>query len=142
MRIVMALIGLTLLHAGAARAEKFVVSTGPFLIQCTSAGQVCDPPQTLAVGDPTRTLKVRKFVYESPGQHCSTGRILIELDGRQVAKMKNVARLETTTKRLRKALRLRPGPHTFAFRFEGKVGGCNTGAVSGWGGTITVFGRR
>ena len=27
-------------------------------------------------------------------------------------------------------------------RFEGEVGGCNVGAVSGSGGQITVFGRR
>jgi hypothetical protein len=51
-----------------------------------------------------------------------------------------VGRNERAT--LRKRLRLAPGSHTFAFRFEGTVGGCNVGAVSGWGGQITVLGRR
>ena len=32
--------------------------------------------------------------------------------------------------------------HTLAFRFEGRVGGCNTGFVSGWGGNVTATLRR
>jgi hypothetical protein len=123
-------------------AEKFSLSTGVFGITCTSTGQLCDPPETLAIGDPTKAIKVRKFVYTAAAQHCSSGRILVELDGRPVGRMRFVSRNETATLRKRKGLRLTAGTHTFAFRFEGKVGGCNTGAVSGWGGEITVIGRR
>jgi hypothetical protein len=140
MRFVMALIGLALLHAGAARAEKFVVSTGPFLIQCTSAGQVCDPPETLVIGDPVRRMKVKKFFYTAASAHCSAGRLLIELDGAFVGRMKFVAGSEHAT--LRKRLRLAPGEHTLAFRFEGRTGGCNVGFVASWGGEIAVRGKR
>jgi hypothetical protein len=83
---------------------------------------------------------VRKFIYDAAAAHCSSGRILIELDGRPVGKMRFVNRNEQAT--LRKRLRLAAGTHTFAFRFEGKVGGCNVGAVSGWGGQISVVGRQ
>lgn len=83
---------------------------------------------------------MQRFVYDASAAHCSSGRILIALDGRQVGKMRFVSRNERAT--LRKRVRLTPGSHTFAFRFEGKVGGCNVGAVSGWGGQITVLGRR
>jgi hypothetical protein len=133
----LAVTGVPVVHA-----EKFSLSTGVFGITCTSTGQLCDPPETLLIADPTTPLKVRKFIYTAAAQHCSSGRILVELDGRPVGKMRFVSRNETATLRKRKGLRLAPGAHTFAFRFEGKVGGCNTGAVSGWGGEITVVGRR
>jgi hypothetical protein len=138
--IVSGVIALT--TAPVVHAEKFSLSTGVFGITCTSTGQLCDPPETLTIGDPTAALKVRKFVYTAASAHCSSGRILVELDGRLVGKMRFVSRNETATLRKRKGLRLAPGTHTFAFRFEGKVGGCNTGAVPGWGGEITVIGHR
>jgi hypothetical protein len=123
-----------------AHASKFTVSTGVFGITCTSTGQICDPPETLVVGDAAKRLRVKKFVYVASAAHCSSGRILIQLDGRAVGKMPFVSRNQQAT--LRKRLRLAPGSHTFAFRFEGKVGGCNVGTVSGWGGQISVLGRR
>jgi len=142
MRIVIALMGLASLLTveGVARAEKFVVSTGPFIVQCTSTGQVCDPPQTLVIGDPTRRTKVKKFLYTAASAHCSAGRLLIELDGTLVGRMKFVAGSEHAT--LRKRLRLEPGEHTLAFRFEGRLGGCNAGSVVSWGGEIAVRGKR
>ena len=121
-------------------AAPFSISTGEFGITCTSTGQLCDPPETLVIGDPTAAIKVRKFVYTASAAHCSSGRIRVQLDGREIGKMRFVSRNETA--KLRKRVRLAPGTHTFAFRFEGKVGGCNTGAVSGWGGSITVTGKH
>jgi hypothetical protein len=142
MRIGMLLIGATLLLAPArgAQAEKFTVSTGPFLIECTSTGQVCDPPATLAIGDPVRPLKIRKFIYDAASTHCSAGRLLIELDGALIGRMRFV--LGSERAKLRKRLRLAPGEHTLAFRIEGKVGGCNSGRVASWAGEISVRGRR
>jgi len=142
MRIGMMLIGAALLLAPVrdAQAEKFTVSTGPFLIECTSTGQVCDPPATLAIGDPSRALKIRKFIYDASSAHCSAGRLLIELDGAPIGRMRFVAGSERAT--LRKRRRLAPGAHTLAFRFEGKLGGCNSGRVASWAGEISVRGRR
>ena len=141
-RKVLVLVGLacSLAAVPAAHAEKFAASTGPFIVQCTSAGQVCDPPATLAIGDPTHKLKLRKFVYQAASAHCSAGRLLIELDGALVGRMRFVAGSENAT--LKKRLRLKPGEHTLAFRFEGRPGGCNTGYVASWGGEVIVRGRR
>ena len=121
--IVAILLGLTcaLGAASEAHAERFTVTTIPFVIQCTSAGQLCEPPATLVVGD-ARRHKVRK------------------LDGNPVGRMRFVAGSERAT--LRKRITLQPGEHTFAFRFEGKPGGCNAGQVVSWGGVISVRGRR
>jgi hypothetical protein len=142
MGIVAILFGLmtwTLGVASEAHAERFTVTTTPFVIQCTSTGQLCEPPATLVVGD-ARRHKVRKIVYDAASAHCSAGRLLIELDGQPVGRMRFVAGSERAT--LRKRIRLQPGEHEFAFRFEGKLGGCNAGQVASWGGVISVQGRR
>jgi hypothetical protein len=123
-----------------ARAEKYTASTGEFGINCVSTGQLCEPPATLVVGDPAGRVKLRKLVYTASSAHCSAGRLLIELDGVKFGKMRFVVGKETST--LRKHRTLAAGFHTLAFRFEGKVGGCNTGAVSGWGGNVTATLRR
>lgn len=123
-----------------AGAEIVTVSTGEFVIDCTSTGQLCEPPATLVIGDPARRTTLRKLVYVASAAHCSAGRLLIDLDGRRFGLMRFVVGKETST--LRKRRVLRPGSHTLAFRFEGRVGGCNAGAVSGWGGNVTATLRR
>jgi hypothetical protein len=140
----MVLVGLAwILAAGTARAERFLIESGPFGVTCTTTTQLCEPPFTLAVGDPTRRVKLKKIVYEASEGHCSAGRVHVELDGRAVAKMRTVLRKERSTLLLRgRGFRLAPGSHTLAFRFEGKVGGCNTGFVAAWGGAITVTAKR
>lgn len=142
MRIAMVVIGAAslLASAPAVHAEKFTVSTGTFLINCTSTGQVCDPPATLTIGDPFRPLKVKKIIYDAATAHCSAGRLLVELDGLPLGRMRFVIGSERA--KLRKRFRLEPGEHTLAFRFEGRVGGCNSGQVASWGGAITVRGKR
>jgi hypothetical protein len=121
-------------------AEKFTATTGAFGINCFGTGQLCEPPATLLIGDPGRKVKIRKLVYTAAAGHCSAGRLIVTLDGAAFTKMRFVISKETTTRRKRKTVQ--PGLHTLAFQFEGRVGGCNTGSVSGWGGIITVTMRR
>jgi hypothetical protein len=123
-----------------AHAEKFTATTGVFGITCTSVGQLCEPPETLVIGDPERKVKIRKIVYTASSAHCSAGRLLITLDGAAFGKMRFVIGKETSV--LRKRRTVKPGSHTLAFQFEGRVGGCNQGSVSGWGGIVTVTMRR
>jgi len=92
------------------------------------------------VGDAAGQVKLRKLVFTASAAHCSAGRLLIELDGVKFGKMRLVVGNETST--LRKHRTLGAGFDTLAFRFEGKVGGCNTCAVSGWGGNVTATLRR
>jgi hypothetical protein len=123
-----------------ARAERVTFTTGPFLVTCTSSGQLCDPPQVLTVGDPAKRIRIRKITYEVSEGHCSAGRLRVALDGTEVTRLRFAAARERVSKR--KKLRLAPGSHLFEFRFEGKTGGCNTGAVGSWAGMITLKGRR
>jgi hypothetical protein len=55
--------------ATTAHAEQFTVSTGVFGVNCVSTGQICDPPETLAIGDPAKAIRVRKFVYDAAAAH-------------------------------------------------------------------------
>lgn len=143
MRSALAVVTLgTLVVALPARAEKVDLESGVFGIDCTTATQLCEPPFTMQIGDPTRPIKVRKILYEASSAHCSAGRLLVDLDGTRIGKMRFVIGKERSTLRVRRRKKLAPGAHALAFRFEGRVGGCNTGAVSGWGGQITVTIKR
>jgi hypothetical protein len=133
-------LALAFASAAVARAEKFTVSTGEFGINCVGQVQLCEPPAMLVVGDPAKRVKLRKLVYTASSAHCSAGRLLIDLDGAPFGKMRFVIGKETST--LNKRRTLKPGLHTLAFRFEGRVSGCNTGFVSGWGGNVTATLRR
>ncbi len=129
---------LALVHV--ARADKITFSTGEFAVTCTSTGQVCDPPETLVVGDAAQDMTVRRIIYDASNAHCSSGVVLIAIDGRATATLRFATRKDRAT--LHKRIRVLAGLHTFAFRFVGHTGGCNAGAVGSWGGTITVIGRR
>ena len=50
-------------------------------------------PATLAIGDPSRPMKIRKFIYDASSAHCSAGRLLIELDGAPIGRMRFVGPL-------------------------------------------------
>jgi hypothetical protein len=123
-----------------ARADKISFSTGDFAVTCASTGQVCDPPETLVVGDPAQDMTVRRIVYDPSDAHCSSGVVLIAIDGRATATLRFATRKDHAT--LHKRIRILAGLHTFTFRFVGRTGGCNVGAVASWGGTITVTGHR
>ena len=123
-----------------ARAGKVEFATGPFVVNCTSTGQLCDPPRTLTIGDPTRRLTLRKIAYTASAEACSAGRVLIEIDGQPFAAMRFVVGRERAV--IRKRRSLAPGDHTLAFRLEGRPGGCNVGYVGSWGGEIVVTARR
>jgi hypothetical protein len=129
------------LAAGATRtgAAPYVRQTGPFGVNCVGVSQLCDPPYAVAIGDAAKTIKVKKIIYTASAAHCSAGRLRVLLDGVEVGKMRFVIGRERSV--LRKRIRVSPGAHTLAFQFEGKTGGCNGGAVSGWGGDILVKGR-
>jgi len=132
-------LGVLVLLAGSARAARVTYSTGPFAVYCTSSGQLCDPPETLTVVATAPRARITRIEYDAPDAHCSSGRLHVAVDGREVARMRYVAARERTT--LRRRINLRAGTHVFAFRFEGRTGGCNVGAVVSWGGTITLVGR-
>lgn len=126
--------------ASGAHATPVEYTTGEFAVFCATQTQLCDPPATLTVDVPTGRVIVTKITYEAPTGHCSSGRLHVAADGREIAVMRYVAARESTTKR--RHLALRAGSHPFEFRFEGTVGGCNAGYVASWGGQVTLRGHR
>jgi hypothetical protein len=115
------------------------VSTGSFGVGCTGHVQLCDPPETLFIGSAATKTRINKIVYVASPGHCSSGRVHVSVDGVEKGKMRFVSRNEQAV--LRKDMKLKAGQHRLDFRFEGKVGGCNTGYVAGWGGQIFVTAR-
>jgi hypothetical protein len=92
-----------------------------------------------------KRIKVKRLRYEASAQHCSSGRILIKLTGANVGKTDWVdAGEDTTVELLDLTLRHRKGgkAHRFTYRFQGKIGGCNTGLVGSWLGGIKLSGSK
>src|SRR4030095_7959642 len=83
--------------AGTAHAEKFFIQSGPFGITCTTTTQLCEPPFTMQVGDPSRKAKLKRIVSDASPGHCSPGRVHVELDGRKLGKMRFVIQKERST---------------------------------------------
>lgn len=79
-------------------------------------------------------------MFDAPEAHCRSGRLLVSLDGQEVARLRFVSARERSS--LRKRIRVPPGTHAFELCFEGRPGGCNVGYVSSWGGEITLKGGR
>lgn len=115
------------------------VSSGPFGVNCTTQTQLCEPPATLFIGTAATRTRIRKIVYVASAGHCSDGRVHVSVDGVEKGRMRFVARNEQAV--FKKRLNLKAGQHRLDFRFEGRVGGCNRGFVSGWGGEIVITAR-
>jgi hypothetical protein len=115
--------------------------TGSFFVTCTSSGQICDPAKTKKVRVVDDPVRIKRMRYVAATAHCSRGRILVFLDGDKINQTDFVNAGERATVDNMTA-RLAPGRHRFAFRFEGRTGGCNAGFVGSWGGKITLTGER
>ena len=130
--------------AAASKRNRVSYSTGPFTINCRAADgtpQICDPPEKLKVRVGRRKVRIRQLRYVASTRHCSAGRVLVSLDGKAIGRTDFVnAGEKATVDDLR--VTLDKGTHKFAFRAEGRTGGCNVGAVGSWGGKITLRGSR
>ena len=127
--------------AEGASSFDFEYSTGKFVIECTSSGQVCDPPRRLTVRV-KQASRVTRITYRAASTHCSSARILVYLGGKRVDRTDWVDAGETTT--IEKTdIRLKADTtYRFDFRVEGRTGGCNAGRVGSWGGTIKLKGTH
>ena len=126
--------------------DAFAVSVQtdvPVLVSCTSSGQLCSPLFFSTV-ETQSELKVKFTAH--PG-HCSSIGVHIFLDGNPVGDtgflgwsgapspfdllplMSGIIDLGPVS----------PGTHQISLQGEGQIGGCNNGALTGWGGTLTTF---
>jgi|SRR6187397_908904 hypothetical protein len=111
-------------------------STGSFVVNCTSTGQVCKPPKKLTVTPPRRGT-VTSVRYTTPGTHCSALVLQVVRGGKVVATSGRIEAGEQT-EQFNPHLSVPKGSSKLGFRAKGFVGGCNTGRVGSWGGKITV----
>ena len=108
--------------------------------------QVCDPAHVQKVVVPSgKKIHVTKLRYTAAATHCSPGRLLIAVDGKSLGRTDWVNALEeSTVELLDVTLRHRNGgkPHRFSYKMQGKVDGCNIGAVGSWAGDIKLSGKK
>src|SRR5512139_251113 len=111
-------------------------STGEILVNCTSSGQLCEPPfqQTVQVPSGGRVTSV---LYTPPLGHCSPVRIHILLDGAEIGVTDFVDPNETSELALFSDP-IRKGSVVLGYKAEGKTGGCNAGQLGSWGGSIVT----
>ena len=114
-------------------AQQQVTTThGPFALTSTSGTQLSNVVYTVNVN----TLGVLQVEYTTLGTHCSDVRMHFLVDGVERA-LSNFIPAGTSTGFFNVGP-VTPGAHTVALQAEGRVGGCNTGQLSGWGGTTSI----
>src|SRR5262245_1009337 len=127
---------LLLLAAGfiSAPAHGQLVTTtfGPFTVTCTPSGQLCDSTFSRSVGT-SATLRVQ---YVASAGHCSNVAAHILVDG--VEKAVTGFLTPGQASGFFDVGPVSAGTHIVALRGEGTVGGCNTGNLQNWGGTMDV----
>ena len=110
--------------------------TGEFTVNCTSLGQLCEPPfqQTVQVPSGGRVTSV---AYTAPAGHCSPVRIHVLLDGTEIGSTDFLDPNESSELALFSDP-IRKGSVVLGYRAEGRVGGCNAGLLLSWGGSIVT----
>jgi hypothetical protein len=123
-------------------------STTSAFVTCVvdSTPQRCDPAHVQKVLVPNgKKIRVAKLRYTAATTHCSSGRLLIKLDGETIGRTDWVdAGEKSEVELLDVTLHRRPGgkPHKFTYKMQGKLGGCNSGAVGSWAGDIKLSGNK
>ncbi len=114
-----------------------------FIVTCTSAGELCDPPFVVSV-ETGSVLQAQYFVRPT---HCASVRVGFLVDGAlkatsdflgwpgAPAPFSDLA-LDTGLVDLGP---VSPGAHVLGVQAEGQVGGCNSGQLDNWGGSLKVL---
>jgi hypothetical protein len=130
---------LFVLLARPAAGQATVDTRVEFVAQCSSGGQVCDPPFVVSL-ETASVLRAQYFVT----RHCSSVRISFFVDGalRYVSGFLGwpgapdaFAQLPLSTELLDFGP-VPAGVHRLEVQAEGQVGGCNFGRLGSWGGAL------
>jgi hypothetical protein len=137
MTILVSLCLLAALSASAlAKGNKLSFTTGQFVVNCTSTGEVCSPTEQLHFnlqGKGTLT----SVTYRTAKTHCSAIRVSVRFKGETVAKLPRLD-VGDATASVNTDVKLKKGTNTLGFRAKGFTGGCNAGQLGSWGGKITI----
>ena len=115
-----------------ASAQTVTTSFGPFTIGCSSSGELCDNTFSQSIST-TATLRVQ---YVASAGHCSNVAAHILVDG-----VERAVTAFLTPGQASGFFDVGPvsaGTHTVALQGEGQIGGCNSGTLGNWGGTMDV----
>ena len=116
-----------------AHAQLVTTTYGPFTVNCTPSGQLCNNAFSQSVS----TISNLRVQYVASAGHCSNVAVHILVD--------NVERAVTaflTPGQASGFFDVGPvaaGSHVVALRGEGTVSGCNVGNLQNWGGTLDVM---
>jgi hypothetical protein len=118
----------------ATSADAAIVD-GHLAVDCPQPySQTCTPRQGLSVKTTSGFLFVGFTADGNPPQ-CASGLWRLILDGHQ---WDSPVRVDPGQNAGSYFLRTNPGIHQVDVQMDGTLGGCNTGAMSGWSGTLHV----
>ena len=120
--------------ASPALAQQQVTTTyGPFSITTATGTQLSGPLYSVTV----TTQGVLQVRYNASAGHCSDVRARIQVDGveRGVTDFLSPGQSSAFVD----VGPVAAGQHVVALQGEGRVSGCNAGALVGWGGTMDVM---
>jgi len=117
---------------GASAAHGQTSSVPIATVTCTSSGQLCTPIFTT----PVTTGGLLQVSYTASVGHCSNVAAHFLVDGVELAVTPFLTPGQTSA-----TFTLSPvsaGTHTLGVQAEGTVGGCNSGALANWGGSVQI----
>ena len=122
------------LHPVAGSPEALVTTAYPVDITCSpAAGQLCDPPFSTSLS----SADILRVGFTASPAHCSSITVDFFLDGFLVFTSDPLGPGDSTP-----PLDLGPvipGTHVLSLQATGIVGGCNTGTLAAWSGTLTTM---
>ena len=109
--------------------QQVTTTYGPFSVSSTSGTQLSNNVYTINL----QTLGALELEYTAAPTHCSDVRMHFLVDG--VERAVSAFLTPGASSGFFNVGPVSAGAHTVALQAEGRVGGCNTGALAGWGGT-------
>lgn len=128
----LALFWMAALLAAQAGAQTTTTTYGPFSVTSTSGTQLSNVVYSINVV----TDGLLRVEYTAAATHCSDVRMHFEVDG--VERAVSAFLVPGVSSGFFDVGPVTPGAHVIALRAEGRVGGCNSGQLVGWGGTAQV----
>jgi hypothetical protein len=119
--------------AGPASAQTY---TQHLAVDCPQPySQNCAPRPGISVGDSSTPYYVR---FTADPNACAPGMVRVFVDNNEAGHTEVLQGVPAQFFKVQH----RPGSHTVAVQMDGVLGGCNTGAMSGWSGTLEVQTNR
>ena len=130
-RFAVAVVGAVAALLGSAGAGA-QTSSVPIAITCTSAGQLCSPTFTT----PVTTSGLLQVSVTMSASGCSNVAAHLLVDSVEVAVTPFLTPGQTSATFTLGPFT--PGTHTLGVQGEGQLGGCNTGTLGSWGGSVQI----